>query len=207
MADENKNDTGSAGNSDTGTGNEPMIPKSRFDEVNKEMQRLRKAEEERTAKDAEAETQRLTEQGKFKDIAEKEKAKRIEAEAKANRSARVFALKAEAMKKGAVDADTVVAIANLDNIKVSEDGTIDDSSVTAIVDGLVKEKAFLFGKSNSNNTNIGEDGGAGEGNNNNKTTYKTSQLRDRDFYTKNRDDILQAQKEGRIVDDTNQPAK
>lgn len=205
MADDKngKGDTGNAGDDNNGNGGnkEPMIPKSRFDEVNTEYQRLKKAEETRQATEAEAEKTRLEEQGKFKEVAEKEKQKRIDAENRASRSAKVYALKAEALKKGTVDADAVVAIANLDNIKVSEDGTVDTSSVTAIIDGMVKDKAYLFGKGDGGNANIGDDGGAPNGGNNNKPTYKRSQLGDREFYTKNRDDILKAQSEGRIIDD------
>lgn len=206
--DDDKNKNNDAGNGDDGNGkgNEPMIPKSRFDEVNREMQRLKKIVEDRKAKDEEEENERLAEQKKFKEIAEKEKAKREEIERNALRDRKVYALKAEAMKKGTVDADAVVAIANLDDIKVSEDGTVDTSSVTSMIENMAKEKAYLFGAKgddggDNNNTNIGDDGGAPNGGNNNKPTFKRSQLGDRDFYTKNRDAILEAQRDGRIVDD------
>lgn len=62
---------------------EHMIPKSRFDEVNTELKKLR-AEQAKIAKEREqAEATAAAEQGKYKELWEQEQAKSIAAEAKA----------------------------------------------------------------------------------------------------------------------------
>ena len=204
-AGDGKGNGGDGGNNNAAGDKEVMIPKSRFDEVNNEYQRLKKADEDRAKNEQEAEKKRLEEQGKFKELADKEKQKRLELESKYATETKRNALKMEAIKKGTVDPDAVVALANLNNVKLSEDGSVDATSVTTIIDTMVKEKAYLFG-GKQQPQNIGAQGGAPANNNNNLPTYKRSQLLDRDFYLKNREDILKAQSEGRIVDDT-KPAK
>lgn len=198
----NQNNGGDKGNN----GNEPMIPKSRLDEEVKARRDLEKWKADREKADQEAEQKRLEEQGKFKELADTEKKKREEIEAKFTRTSKVNALKLEAIKAGTLDADAVVALANLEDIKLSEDGSVDTASVTALIEGMKASKKYLFGEGNdngnaNNNTNIGANGGAPNNGSNTTPTFKRSQLSDPKFYKENRDAILQAQREGRIVDD------
>lgn len=92
MADETTVTTETPANAATQTANgtqaqnnatEHMIPKSRFDEINTELKQL-KTEQARLQKEREAAEQKaLAEQGKFKELYEKEKAEREAALAKA----------------------------------------------------------------------------------------------------------------------------
>lgn len=188
-----------------GEGKEIMIPKARFDEVNDQLKELKTWKETQEKEKAEAEKKRLEEQGKYKELAEKEKAKREEYEKKYARNAKMNALKLEAIKAGTVDADAVVALANLDEVTLSEDGSVDSTSVTSIIEKMKAGKKYLFGAGNGGDDkkNIGADGGAPDGGSNTTPTFKRSQLLDPKFYKENRDKILQAQREGKIVDDVN----
>ena len=195
----NQNQGGDKGND--GKGHEPMIPKSRLDEESTKRKELEKWKADREKADQEAEQKRLEEQGKFKELADKEKARADELETKYQKNAKVNALKLEAIKNGTLDADAVVALANLEEIKLSEDGSVDTTSVTAIIENMKANKKYLFGEGGNNNTNIGANGGAPNGGSNTTPTFKRSQLSDPKFYKDNRDAILQAQREGKIVDD------
>lgn len=198
----NSGDTGNAGGTkgDTGAG-EIMIPKSRLDEETTKRRDLEKWKSEREQADQEAEKKRLEEQGKFKELADKEKARADELEVKYQNTAKLNALKLEAIKNGTVDADAIVALTKLEDIKLSEDGSVDTTSVTAIIENLKANKKYLFGEGSKDNTNIGASGGAPNGGSNTTPTFKRSQLSDPKFYKENRDAILQAQREGKIVDD------
>lgn len=200
-ANANQNQGGDKGNE--GKGNEPMIPKSRLDEEVKARRDLEKWKADREKADQDAEQKRLAEQGKFKELADREKARADELELKYQTTAKVNALKLEAIKNGTLDADAVVALAKLEDIKLSEDGSVDTTSVTAIIENMKANKKYLFGDGNNNssNTNIGANGGAPNGGTNTTPTFKRSQLGDPKFYKENRDAILQAQREGKIVDD------
>lgn len=201
---QNANNQNNGGdNKGDGGNNDHMIPKSRLDEETAKRKELEKWKADREKADQEAEAKRLEEQGKFKELAETEKKKREETEARYVKTTKVNALKFEALKNGTLDADAVVALANLDDIKLSEDGSIDTASVTALIEKMKTEKKYLFGEGNNNssNTNIGANGGAPNNGGNTTPTFKRSQLSDPKFYKDNRDAILQAQREGKIVDD------
>lgn len=202
----NNSNNASANNGDQGNNgkNEPMIPKSRLDEEVKARRELEQWKADREKAEQEAEQKRLADEGKFKELAESEKKKREEVEARYTKTAKLNALKLEAIKNGTVDADAVVALANLDEVKLSEDGSVDQATVTAIIENMKANKKYLFGEGNgsgNNNTNIGANGGAPNGGTNTTPTFKRSQLVDPKFYKENRDAILQAQREGKIVDD------
>lgn len=200
--DKNQNaNNGDQGNKGDGNNNEPMIPKSRLDEEVTKRRELEAWKAEREKAEQEAEQKRLEEQGKFKELAEAEKKKREEIETRYQQTAKTNALKLEAIKAGTLDADAVVALANLDEVKLAEDGSVDQSTVTAIIENMKANKKYLFGEGSANNTNIGADGGAPNGGSNTTPTFKRSQLSDPKFYKENRDAILQAQREGKIVDD------
>lgn len=207
-ANSNKGDTGTSGASgnagDTGTQGDHMIPKSRLDEETQKRRDLEKWKAEREQADQEAEKKNLEEQGKYKELADKEKTRADELEKKYQHDVKVNALKLEAIKNGTLDADAVVALAKLEDIKLSEDGSVDTTSVQAIVETMKASKKYLFGEGGKDNTNIGADGGAPNGGSNTTPTFKRSQLSDPKFYKENRDAILQAQREGKIVDDVTQ---
>ena len=166
------------------------ILKDSFDAVS---EKLKKANDEKKK----AEDAQLEEQGKFKELAEqreqenKNLLKKMEKQQKAN------ALLSEAGKNGVVDPQALVQLSDLSKIEVSEDGTINQESVTKLVEEMKEQKAYLFG---GNGGNVGASGGAPV-NPTSGTIYKRSELRDSEFYQKNREDIKKAMAEGRIEDD------
>lgn len=194
--DANKNGDGSGDGKDQ---KEHMIPKSRLDEEVAKRKELEKWRADREKADQDAEAKRLADEGKYKEIAEKADARAKEAEAKFQREAKLNALRLEATKAGTVDVDAVVALTKLDDIVVSEDGTIDTKSVSSIIDTMKEQKGYLFGTKQG--STVGVSGGAPQGGATTTPTFTRSQISNTEFYQKNRADILQAQREGKIVDD------
>lgn len=157
-----------------------------------------KEKEEREQREKAEEEKRLAEQGKFKELSEAKEKELETLKSNFTREKKVNALQAEAMKLGAVDLDAVVKLANLEDVKVSEDGTIDQATVLKVVEDLKAGKSYLF--SEGGQRNIGSDGGAPSGNSG-TPTFKRSQLRDHEFYKAHEKEIEQAYREGKIVDD------
>jgi len=180
-------------------GGKKYVDGESFEVLSEKQRQHTREKEEREKKEKEEEEKRLAEQGKFKELAES-KDKEIEAlKGNYTREKKVNALQAEAMKLGAVDLDAVVKLANMDGVKLSEDGSIDQASVTQVVNDLKTGKGYLFAE--GGNPNIGSEGGAPSGNNNGTPTFKRSQLRDHEFYKAHEKEIEQANREGKIIDD------
>jgi len=179
-------------------GGKKYVDGDSYEVLASKQRQVTKEKEERERKEKEAEDARLAEQGKFKELAES-KDKEIE-NLKGNytREKKVNALQAEAMKLGAVDLDAVVKLANMDEVKLAEDGSIDQATVTKVVEDLKAGKSYLF--SEGGQRNIGSDGGAPNGGSG-TPTFKRSQLRDHEFYKTHEKEIEQAYREGKIVDD------
>lgn len=185
-------------NSNDGKG-EIMIPKSRFDEVNKGYQELKTWKEEQEAKAKEAEAKKLEEEGKYKELLEKEKAEKENLAKSLERQRKIDAVKTEAIKRGANNADVVVKLLDLDSIKLSEDGSVDNEAIVKSFDSLVESDAYLFGGSKPKN--IGGEGGAPDGGSQTVKQFKRSQLADAKFYRENEKDIRKAMETGNIIDD------
>ena len=140
-------------------------------------------------------------------MAEAEKSKREDLEKRYQKERKVNALKVAALKIGTVDPDAVATLANIDSIAVSEDGNVDASSVTTILDSLKKEKPYLFvtggnGGNPQKKPDVGNSGGGAPGGGGEGKTFYRSQLGNSKFYQENRKEILEAAREGRIIDDT-----
>lgn len=156
---------------------------------------------------AKAEEERLKKQGEFEKLAEAEKQKRESLEKSYSRERKVNALKLAAIQSGTIDPEAVATLANIESITVSEDGTIDASTVKTVVDSLKKEKPYLFGAQGNGaqppkKPDVGNSGGGAPGGGEGGKTFYRSQLSDSKFYQENRKDILEAAREGRIVDDS-----
>lgn len=190
MVDESNNNEGTSAEGQK----EIMIPKARFDEVNNKLKELStwKAQQEKTIADAEA--KKLAEQGEYQKIAEKATKEKADIEAKYNRTNKLSAIKLSAIKAGAVDADDVVRFIDLEEVKLSEDGSIDQASIDNVIGKLKEGKKYLFG---SGSVNIGGSGGAPQGGA--IVYHRLSDLENSIYFEKHKDDILKAQKEGRII--------
>lgn len=121
------------------------IPRERFDQVNSEYARLKKAEDDRVAKEAK-------ERGDFEALHKQEQEKTAAAEAKAVRIARRGAFVARAAGKVS-DADAAYKLAEADGmlseLEVDDDGNADPKKVDAIVDKLIEKYEFLKGTGNT----------------------------------------------------------
>lgn len=152
--------TGGGAPAPAGEDRSGWIPRERFSEVNTELQRLRKAEEDRIAAEA-------TKKGEFEKLHEAEKSKREAAEARATRIGQRAAFIAAASGKVA-DPEAAYKLAAADgllsDLDVDDEGNAKDAKKPgAIVDEIVKRYEFL--KATKNDGSFGGDrsgaGGAG----------------------------------------------
>lgn len=150
------------------------------------------------AQQAEAEKKRLAEQGKFKELAEKEAEKRLTAEQKYQKAMIDNSIIVEATKLGAVDIEAVKALIDRNGIKLNDDGTV--VGVAEAVKTLLDSKQYLKGTAN-NNLTIGT-GTAPNGQSATGTRFTLSQIQDPVFYRANADAIDKAVKLGLVIDDT-----
>lgn len=143
--------------------------------------------------ESEAENKRLEEEGKFKELLEKNQ-KDLE---KANATIADLTLRGKiadaVVAKGVKDVDAAVKLINRESITKGEDGSY--TGITEAVEGLLKERPYLI----SNQQSVGSPTNPGQSDQPGK--YTVSQISDPAFYQENREDIMKAQREGRIVDD------
>lgn len=167
------------------------------------LKELREAQKELKtikAQQEEAEKKRLAEQGQFKELSEKNAKERDDATKRAADLELKMQILTHASKKGITDLDAAAKLIDQTNIKRNDDGTY--TGLAEAVEALVKERPYLVNTNTSvgNPTNPANPGTP-------PGSYTMTQIGDPAFYQKNRDDILKAQREGRIVDDRLQPTK
>lgn len=175
-----------------------MIPKNRLDEEISKRREAEKKLEEFERQKTDAEKKRLEDEGKTKELLELEKKEKESLKSKYETTAKKSALKVEALKQGTLDADAVVALTELSEITLTEDGEVDQKTVEKAISKLKQEKAYLFG---GKPKDIGGGGGAPNGGSDDIPTFKRSQLQDHEFYKKNKDQIMRAYSAGKIIDD------
>lgn len=145
-----------------------------------------------------AETKRLEDEGKFKDLSEKQKAQIENLQTQVSNSTINQALTNKLAPLGVVDLEAALALVNRSNIKVDDNGTV--SGVDEAIESLKTGKAYLFGTPGTstvgNATNPGN--GSQQGG---PAKFKRSQLRDPAFYNENREEIRKAAAAGLIEDD------
>ncbi len=134
------------------------IPRGRFDEVNTELARLRKADEERAAAEA-------TKNGEFQKLHDAEKAKREAAELRAVNIGRRAAFIAAASGK-VQDPEAAYKLAAADgllsDLEVDDDGNAKDAKKPgSIVDEVVKRYEFLKATEKNDRSFGGDRSGAG----------------------------------------------
>jgi hypothetical protein len=178
------------------------VPYERFTQVNQRMKEAEAKLKEFQSQQEEQKRKQLEENQKFQELYEQEKQAREKEKGLYLHSAKKTALQVEALKAGTVDPDAVIALADLDSIELSEDGSVSSDTVSKAIETLKEKKPYLFTSSEGQQkpANIGASGGASD-NPSGTPTFKRSQLSDPAFYNKHRDQILQAQKEGKIIND------
>lgn len=134
----------------------------------------------------------------FEKLAEEKTKEAEEAKAKYETSNKKVRFAELALKEGVVDVNDAFRLANLDGVTVSDDGTV--SGMEDVIEKLKAEKKYLFG---SQDQSLGggstppKDGDTQNG----KRIYKQSQVEDPEFYAKNKEDIIKAYQEGRVVNE------
>jgi len=128
---------------------EHMIPKTRFDEVNKKLRELEAAQAKAAKEREEAERVRLVEQQKYQELYESERKRAADMESQveqmreAQRRATVQAsIRQAAQAAGFADpADAVQFIAE-DALQVDEDGAV--TNAQQLIDALAQSKPYLL---------------------------------------------------------------
>jgi len=117
--------------------------------ANAEAKTLREKLEALDKKKQDDEKKALEEQGKFKDLAEKEKGEKAELQKKFSERAITSELKTEAIKAGILNSDDV-ALADRSSIKVDENFTV--TGATDAIEALKKSRPYLFKAADSTTT-------------------------------------------------------
>lgn len=177
----------------------PLIWKTdRLTELRDKSKKFDDAEAARTA----AENKALEDQGKFKELSEKQAAENAALKQQLQDNQVSSALTGKLIPLGVIDLEGALKLIDRSKVTVGDDGAI--TGLDEAVEALKTGKAYLFnaeGGSSANKnvgtpSNPGNGGGTGGG-----ATFKRSQLQDSTFYQANREAILKAQAEGKIEDD------
>lgn len=172
------------------------IPKHVFDQKNNELKEVKAALAAKEKAEKEARDQALTEQNKFKELAELREKELNETREQVKQTKLENAIERAAARAGAVDSEAVLALIDKSKIQVNGDGTI--AGVEEAINALQSNKAYLFGKGNT--VTLGEGTNPSDSNTQVKS-FKLSQLQNAKFYRDNLKDIEAAQAAGTIVND------
>lgn len=161
----------------------------------------KKYDDAETARQAE-EAKRLQDEGKFKELSEKQTAENAKLQEKLKDSTINQALTNKLAPLGVVNLEDALKLVDRTKVEMGDDGVV--SGVDQAVEALKTEKPYLFTNGGSSSTTVGNatntgNGGSGEG-----PSFKRSQLQGPEgakFYREHRDEILKAQAAGRIEDD------
>jgi hypothetical protein len=170
------------------TSKEIQIPKSRFDEVNREKKEL-------AAKLAEFETKKAEEEGNWKQLAETRAKELEDIKNRYKKSNLENSLIQESVKYNPHDVNAVMRFIDSEKV-VDETGEVNTTALSGELQRIKTEMPYLFKPETTSNA------GNSQGGNPSGTSgviYKESQLKDSEFVAQNIKDIKQAQKEGRIL--------
>lgn len=149
-----------------------------------------------------AEEKRLQDEGKFKELAEKQTGTITELQAQLKQTNVNTQLMQKLTPLGVVDLEGALKLVDRSKIEVSDDGTI--KGVDEAIESLKTDKAYLFSGNGEGNQSLGtgnNNGGNGGEGNGAPAKFKRSQLADPAFYKQNEAAILEAYKNGQIEDD------
>ena len=175
-----------------------VIPKASYDVVADKYRTIKAELDKLKEKQEEAEKRQLEKKGKFKELAEKSSKELQQLKSNYNLERKTNALKVKALEIGTVDVDAVVKLANLEDVVLTEDGQVEEGSINKVLENLKSTKSYLF--SEQRKVTVGGEGGTPEGGTEIKE-FRRSQLKDTKFFDENKEAILKAQAEGRIIDD------
>lgn len=148
-----------------------------------------------------AEQKNLEDQGKFKELSEKQSGTITELQGKLKTSTINQALTNKLAPLGVVDLEAALALIDRSKVDVDANGTV--TGIDEAIEALKTGKTYLFNTEGGGTTkpvgtpsNPGNGGGAPG-----TSTFKRSQLQDPKFYQEHRAEILKAQAAGQIEDD------
>jgi hypothetical protein len=125
----------------------------RVKELANENERRKLRERELQAKLDSIEKERLEAQGKFQEIAEKEREKARQLEDELKKTHAKFAyqsvtsqIESEALKAGCVDTKAFLKLIDLTEVEVDDDFRVNGQALKAMIEKEAKEKAYLFQK-------------------------------------------------------------
>ena len=170
------------------TPKEIQIPKSRFDEVNREKQEL-------AAKLAEFETKKAEEEGNWKQLAETRTQELEDIKNRYKKSNLENSLIQEAVKFNPHDVKAIMRFIETDKV-ADETGEVNTTALSSELQRIKTEMPYLFKPETASNAGNPQ---GGNPSNVGGVIYKESQLRDSEFVALNIKDITKAQKEGRIL--------
>ena len=174
------------------------VPYSEFSAARQQLKEareaLKKVEDDRKTQDEE----KMKENNQYKELAETKDKELSETKAKYETSLRKVRFAELAMKEGVVNVDDAFRLADFEGVTVSDDGSV--SGMEDVVAKVKEGKPYLFGQADQSlggGSNPPKDGDNMGG----KRIYKQSQVEDPEFYAKNKEDILKAYAEGRVVNE------
>jgi hypothetical protein len=174
------------------------VPYARFSEVN---ERAKTFEAELAAikkQQNDAENKRLAEEGKHKELADKEKARADSLEAQVRESKIENRVTIEAAKLNILDVEAALKLIDRSAVKIDKDGNV--SGIEDALKALVEAKPYLI--NSKQQAPIGSPTNPGAPGNEGVKKFKLSQIQDRSFYKANEKDIDKALKLGLVEDDT-----
>ncbi|HET8909137.1 MAG TPA: phage scaffolding protein [Ktedonobacterales bacterium] len=110
-----------------------------------------------------------------------------------------MAVERTASKLGIIDPDAAVKLLDWSKLEYDDDGK--PTNVDKLLEALVKARTWLVGNGQATSTAQARIGNTGRDTQVPGVVFKTSQLEDFEFYTKNEQAIKQAMREGRILKD------
>lgn len=156
--------------------------------------------DEKNQAEKEAEEKRMKENEEWKTLAEKRESEAKEAKERYKQATLKNAFIVKIAGHNPVDIDDAFALADLSEVKVSDDGTVE--GLDGAIGSLVESKPHLFGGSGSKNVNA-DAGTQNKDGDEKKSTrvWKSSEVEamSLDEYEKHKDDIALAQREGRYI--------
>lgn len=164
----------------------------------KELRDAKAAHDKLLADQQELEKKNLAEQGKFKELADKNAGELTKAQETLKQMTVNQSLTTKLVPLGVVDLDAALKLIDRSKISVDENGNV--QGLEAAIEALKTEKSYLF--NGQNNTTLGSPSNPQPGQNDTTPKkFKRSQLQDPAFYREHAKEIEAAYLKGDIEDD------
>lgn len=161
--------------------------------------RAKKADEYEAAQ-TEAERKKLEDEKKFEELSTNLKSENETLKQQAQTLKIDISIQGLLVKEKVIDSNAALKLIDRSLITVDKDGSV--SGADKAIEALKASSPYLFGEGGT--TSLGNDGGNPKVDPNaSGKKFKLSQIQDHEFFQKNRDEILAAQRAGNIEDDVN----